>query len=270
MTYLKYTKYLVWFLACSPLIGCSANLQHTDLQSNGSETQTEPTDKIFRTTNIDQKSMLQKNMNQSSSHQTIKQSVLLDVAIIKQKPELKNGCEVTSLAMVLQYAGIKVNKMELAEKVAKDNDPIVRNSNGDIIHWGNPNHGFVGDITGKSKGYSVYEKPAEQLMKQYLPDRTLNLTGKPFDAVIEQLRNEKPVMVWTTSHFKAPVTWDSWNHGEEKINATFELHSVVLVGFDHDFVYVNDPLTGVKGQKVNRLSFIESWEALGKQALSYN
>ncbi len=41
----------------------------------------------------------------------------LDVPLILQKPELMRGCEVTSLAMVLQFSGVKVDKMELASKI---------------------------------------------------------------------------------------------------------------------------------------------------------
>lgn len=49
----------------------------------------------------------------------------MDVPLISQNPELKNGCEVTSLAMVLQYAGIKVNKLELANSIKKENEKLI-------------------------------------------------------------------------------------------------------------------------------------------------
>src|SRR5215510_6806733 len=46
-------------------------------------------------------------------------SKLLDVPLLNQmdKPLLYNGCEVTSLAMILNYNGVKVTKNELAENI---------------------------------------------------------------------------------------------------------------------------------------------------------
>ncbi|GAB7386798.1 hypothetical protein BSNK01_06340 [Bacillaceae bacterium] len=182
-----------------------------------------------------------------------KSKVLLDVPLIAQKPELKFGCEVTSLAMVLQYAGVRVGKMELAENLPKDGDPVAKTHTGDITHWGNPAHGFVGDVKGQNMGYAVYDRPLQKLMEHYLPGRSLNLTGQPFDQLLQQVREGKPVVVWTTGDFQLPL----------------DLHAVVLVGFDENFVYVNDPLAGQKARKVAKRPFISSWKAMGKQALSY-
>ncbi|RLQ91800.1 C39 family peptidase [Falsibacillus albus] len=199
-----------------------------------------------------------------------KERVLLDVPLIKQNPELKFGCEVTSLAMVLQSAGFNVDKMTLAHQIAKDPDPVVKSRSGDIVKWGNPDHGFVGDITGRSMGYAVSAGPTEKLMKKYLPKRTVNLTGKPFDELLNQLGRGKPVLVWTTGDYKLPDRLESWKHGSETIKAPLDLHAVVLVGYDPQNVYVNDPLSGRKAHKVNKRVFLGSWKALRKQALSYN
>lgn len=197
------------------------------------------------------------------------EKILLDIPIISQKPELKNGCEVTSLAMLLQFANIDANKLELAAKVKKESEPIVQKKEGDVAKWGNPNEGFVGDITGKRKGYAVYAKPMESLMEQYLPGRVINLSGKDFNQILNQVSEGKPVIIWTTSHFKEPRVWDFWVHRNQKIKATMEEHAVLLVGYDQKYVYVNDPLTGIKARRVNKQSFERAWISLGKQALSY-
>lgn len=205
----------------------------------------------------------------TAANKANQEKVLLDIPIIKQNPELKYGCEVTSLAMVLQYAGVKTDKLKLAREMPKDKDPVQKNASGDITRWGNPNHGFVGDITGKRAGYAIYAKPLEALMRRYLPDRTLNLTKKPFDTLLAQVQNGKPVIVWTTGDYKLPDRWESWRHGKEKITTPLDLHAVVLVGYDREHVYLNDPLTGKKAQKTGKHTFIQSWNALGQQALSY-
>lgn len=157
------------------------------------------------------------------------ETVLLDVPIIKQNPELKFGCEVTSLAMVIKHAGINTDKLKLAEELPKDEDPQQKTASGDITRWGNPAHGFVGDVTGKQAGFAVYVGPLEKLMKKYLPNRTVNLTKKPFSEVLAQLQNGKPVIVWTTGDFKVPDRWESWKHGNEQINISMLLFLWVMI-----------------------------------------
>lgn len=198
-----------------------------------------------------------------------KSKVILDVPLIAQYPQLKFGCEVTSLTMVLQHAGVRVNKMKLAEQMIKDKDPLIKDKNGNILHWGNPSHGFVGDVTGKTAGYAIFAGPMEKLMRIYLPDRTVNLTGKPFDALLQKVSEGKPVLVWTTGDYRIPDRWETWKHGHETIHTPLDLHAVVLVGYDPERVYVNDPLSKRKAHPVNKQMFIRTWEIMGKQGLTY-
>ncbi len=198
-----------------------------------------------------------------------RESFLLDVPIIPQKPELMSGCEVTSLAMVLQYAGINVDKMTLAKKMRKDKTPVVLDEKGNIKKWGNPNEGFVGDITGKNKGFAVYNIPMMELMDQYLHNRAVDLTGKPFESLIKSIDEKHPVIVWATIDFNPPEKYEAWEKNGTKIKAALNEHAVVLVGYDKNYCYINNPFNGVKNQKIKRQSFIRVWNIMGKMAISY-
>ncbi|MYL35179.1 peptidase C39 [Pontibacillus yanchengensis] len=208
---------------------------------------------------------------QSGDHTAtkLKNKAMLEVPLIKQNPELKYGCEVTSLTMVLHHAGVDVDKMELAKKMPKDDDQVKKTKQGDILEWGDPNEGFVGDVTGEKPGYAMFDEPMVKLMKEYLPNKTINLTGSDFDQVLKQVSNGKPVIVWTTGDYKLPDRWESWRHHGEKITTPLDLHAVVLVGYDQESVYINDPLSGKKAAKVDKGIFLESWKALKRRAVSY-
>ncbi|HBM75019.1 MAG TPA: peptidase C39 [Clostridiaceae bacterium] len=204
----------------------------------------------------------------SPKGQTASKKILLDVPIIPQKPELKNGCEVTSLAMLLQYAGVKVDKITLSQNIRKDETPLVIDGE-DIISWGDPNYGFVGDITGKEMGFAVYPGPLMELMDQYMPGRAVNLTNQTFESLTGYLENKKPVIVWITVDLNPPDKYDEWNKGEKKIRAAFDEHAVVLVGYDNENCYINNPYNGVKNQAVDKNTFKTIWNSMGNMAISY-
>jgi uncharacterized protein YvpB len=211
----------------------------------------------------------QNKVNQTVGTIPRKQSTLLNVILIKQNPELRYGCEVTSLAMVLNYAGVKTDKMDLYRRIQKDPDPLIKSARGDILRWGNPADGFVGDMTGRRAGYAVFDRPMVALINQKLPGRAINLTNQPFDSVLAHVSKGYPVVVWTTGDYRLPDRWEGWYHGQEFIRTPLDLHAVVLVGYDTSHVYLNDPLSGRKQVRVNKEQFIKSWKALKSRAVSY-
>lgn len=93
------------------------------------------------------------------------ESVVLDAPMIMQNPELPSGCEITSLTMLFQFYGINKTKMDLVEEMPTDKTKIVWGKNGTILYWGNPHIGFVGDITAKSKAFSIYHTALFPLLK---------------------------------------------------------------------------------------------------------
>lgn len=195
-------------------------------------------------------------------HQTPKSAVkLLDVPLINQmdSPRLYNGCEVTSLAMMLQYHGYVATKNELADKTPR---VPLNYENG---QKGNPNDGFVGDME-DGPGLSVYHGPIHDLAKQYVGDKAIDLTGKSVDTLYNYVSKGLPVWIITTANFVPVNDFKTWNTPSGKVDVTFSVHSVVITGYDKNNVYINNPY-GQKNQKLNRELFEKAWIQMGSQAL---
>ncbi|WP_027409578.1 C39 family peptidase [Anoxybacteroides tepidamans] len=200
----------------------------------------------------------------------IKPFVLLDVPIISQLPELPRGCEVTSLAMLLEDAGVKVDKLMLAQQIRKDPTPFQRRNG--KVYFGNPHDGFVGDMYSLTKpGLGVYNEPIEELAKKYLPNKIVNLTGSDFSELQQYLSNGSPIWIITNSTFKKlpDSAFRDWDTPSGPIKITYYEHSVVITGYDNDYVYFNDPLTSEKNKKAPKADFLDAWTQMGRQAITY-
>lgn len=195
-------------------------------------------------------------------------SIMLDAPVVRQLPELPSGCEVTSLTMLLQYYGVNKSKMELVQEMKRDETPIRYNKDGSIAFWGNPNVGFVGEVTGAAKGFGIYHTALYDLLKAYVPT-AVDMTREPFSKLEDQLIQGIPSVVWTTIDYNVPSKWVVWDTPIGPIQTTFMEHAVLLVGFDEQHVYVNDPLSGQGKYKIEKARFLATWEAMGSQALSY-
>lgn len=191
----------------------------------------------------------------------------LDAPFIRQKPELPNGCEVTSLAMLLNDAGLKADKMKLAAEIKK----VPFESDG---FMGNPNEGFVGNMYHGDRsqpGYAVYHGPVADLASGYLGDRLIDFSGGEWSDVEKSLALDRPVWVITSIDFK-PVPqaeWRDWRTRSGELRITFKEHSVLVTGYDEKYVYFNDPLASHPDSKAEKSAFVRAWEQFGNQAISY-
>lgn len=212
---------------------------------------------------------LQKKKEELEKELNPSKNIILDVEIINQLPEYKNGCEATSLTMMLNYAGVNVNKDSVIEKVKRDSTPIKYDSEGNIIEWGNPKLGFVGDITGKTPGYIIDPVALAPVINEYLPNKALDLTGSDYSELEKILSSGRPIVVWITSKFVEPELSYTWTSNGETINSYLSQHAVLVTGMDEDYIYYNDPLTGVKNDKIDKETFKSVWTKMGNKALSY-
>ncbi|NRD78029.1 C39 family peptidase [Bacillus sp. BRMEA1] len=192
------------------------------------------------------------------------ESKLLDVPLINQMdpPMLYNGCEVTSLAMILNYSGIKVTKNELASHIRTV--PLTYDNG----QKGNPNEGFVGDMI-NGPGYAVYNGPVFELAKKYAGNRAVNLTGSPLTDLLKKVSQGKAVWVITTVDFAPVSEFEAWDTPQGNIQISFNEHSVVITGYDAHSIYINDPY-GDKNEKLDRGNFEKAWNQMGRQAIVIN
>lgn len=183
---------------------------------------------------------------------------------ISQLPELQRGCEVTSLAMLLQFEGIAADKMTLAKQIHK-----IPFRDANYIR-GNPYDGFVGDIYTFSKsGYGVYHGPVAKLAENYLPGKINDITGQTVDAVYSLIDSGSPAWVITNSTF-APLPeseFTVWDTNTGKVKITYKEHSVLIVGYDEQSIYINDPLANEPYKAVPRKAFEQAWVQMGSQAI---
>lgn len=213
-------------------------------------------------------------LQRPNSPASVPSHALLRVPAQSQLPALPNGCEVTSLSMLFTAVGHPVDKLTLAaQQPTNSTQPVFRPRGhlfSDILRWGDPDDGFVGAVAGHQHGvgYGIYHRPLTKLADHILPGRTIDLTGRPFNDVLAQVANGTPVVTWVTSLFKPTDDWVTWAGPHGPVHATQYEHAVLLVGYDQHHVYVNNPLTGIAGQQLDRASFANAWNQLGEQALT--
>lgn len=189
------------------------------------------------------------------------------VETILQNPELPRGCEVTSLAMLLRYYNVKVTKLELADKITKDTTEYRRS--GSTVYAGNPYKGFVGDMSNANNfGFGVYHGPIYELLRYYKPAAGMDLTGCYFDSLFYLIRMDKPIWIITNATYKPLPSseFETWVTPDGEISITRKEHSVLVTGYDENYIYFNDPLAGERA--ASRTEFIEAWEQMGRQAVA--
>jgi uncharacterized protein YvpB len=194
--------------------------------------------------------------------------VLIRTPGICQHPELRDGCEVTALAMLLNALGVKTDKHRIDAEILKDPTPIRYDEQGRVTFWGHPNRGFVGKVDGKPKGYGVFHAPVAELVNRYLPGQADDLTGQPFQKLLDKVEKGKPVVVWTTIPLRPVDQWSSWNTSTGPVRITWWEHAVLLVGSGPGVLYINDPADGAAAKQIDRARFEASWAQLGRQAVS--
>ncbi len=196
----------------------------------------------------------------------------LDVPIVMQNPELPHGCEITSLTAVLNYYGMNVTKLEMADTyLPKQEFSII----GGQRFGPNPAHAFAGDPSDKANGMYVFAAPIVKAAQAAIIDKQADLrvtdkSNASQQEILKLVQEGVPVVMWVTLDLSTPKTKASkgWIYEGEttKRKGYVNLHAVVLTGHLGGKVVVMDPLKGYV--TYNEDQFFKSYQELGSQAVA--
>ncbi|MEA0556015.1 C39 family peptidase [Lysinibacillus irui] len=196
----------------------------------------------------------------------------LDVPVVMQNPELPHGCEITSLTAVLNYFGMNVTKLEMADHYLPKQE--IRTVGGKRF-GPNPNVAFAGNPRDKAHGMYVFAAPIVKAAEAVIANkqenlRVTNMSQASQADILELVREGVPVVTWVTLDLSKPKqkAERGWIYEGESTSrdAFMNLHAVVLTGHLGDKVVVMDPLKGYVTYNVDQ--FFNSYRELGKQAVA--
>jgi uncharacterized protein YvpB len=177
-------------------------------------------------------------------------ALVLNVPIYKQQHSL--GCESTAAAMAANYHHVDVSEQDIL-------DALPRNEN--------PHLGFRGDIDGPYGGiedYGVYAGPIRQVLTRLGLDAQ-HLEGG-LDEIKAALRHGRPVIVWVTYGLQAQTPQQVVMPDDQTVTLVPYEHTVLIVGYNRDGLWVNDPFTGTQ-DFYSEGDFLRSFAYLGNMAL---
>ena len=175
---------------------------------------------------------------------------VLDIKIHYQEHNLT--CEAAALKMALAYEGINVDEMTLIGYMTSDPRPARFDSHGQLIAWGDPAQGFVGNPDGhieRYTGYGVYDRPvafAALLAGANVVAAGGGLYGSPIapSQVYDAVLDGDPVVAWISNTYGTVPLKQYTAYDGATVSYTLTEHAVTVIGVRPDAVLINDPWFG--------------------------
>ncbi|KRN29572.1 hypothetical protein IV38_GL000458 [Lactobacillus selangorensis] len=144
---------------------------------------------------------------------------IMQVKPLSQFPDLPTGCEITDVAMLMQYRNKSVSALEIANEIPYTDDPET---------------GFWGDPTNDT-GYTMYPPAWKDYFENNLGSFK-DLSGASLSTLKTELKNDHPIVAWVEMH-------------------GFGQHAILLIGYQGNNLIYNDPYTGKGDQKISQSDF---------------
>lgn len=169
---------------------------------------------------------------------------LIDVPNSCQYPELPTGCESVAATMVLQYYDVNITAEEFADSWLSCSDNFY--SSGNKLYGPDPNDVFAGNPFNENS-YGCFASVIVKAVNNHSTEcKAEKITGKSLNRLCEEyIDNGKPLCIWATMGMKESKKGRQWylQNGSLYTWISSE-HCLVLVGYNDDYYFLNDPMSG--------------------------
>lgn len=170
--------------------------------------------------------------------------VKLNVPYISQVGLLPTGCEIISAMMLMKYWGVSVSTDTFLSKT-KQGSLYMKNGR---LTGPSPDEAFVGNPH-SSSGFGCFPPVIVDALRKLMPSqfKVTNTTGTALDTLAKTyLPKGQPVLIWATMNMTAPYNGRSWVIASTGKTFTWPAreHCLVLVGYDANGYWLNDPYQG--------------------------
>ena len=196
-------------------------------------------------------------------------TVLIEnVPFISQLEKYPTGCESVSATMVLNWAGVSVTVDEFLDNWLKTGTAPYRDENGELKGC-DPWVEFPGDPR-TNKGWGCFLPVITDAVERMgAPVEMIPLYNEPLEKLCHDwLDGGIPLVFWATIHMNPPQEFTRWHTPEGKeIVWISPMHCLVLIGYDDEGYYFNDPTDGERAY-FPKAAVEAGYDAQGRQALA--
>jgi uncharacterized protein YvpB len=180
------------------------------------------------------------------------------------------SCEEASLQMALARQGVNVTQAQILQAVGVDARPGFVDANG-VLHWGNPDAVFVGDVNASEvnyTGYGTYAPPIARVAAGYGMNVIRAGEGISPQDVYHAVLTNHPVVAWISFdyRFHPPGSMVTWDGQVVQYQGPIE-HAVTVVGVNQNSVLLDNPWPSLGQQWVSKATFEASYNTFRDMAV---
>ena len=190
-----------------------------------------------------------------------------------QLPEMPTGCEIVSTRAVLEYYGISVTYEDMMKHMSTAQ---LKSTKDGKLYGKSPYQAFLGDPT-KYSGFGCYPPVITEMIENYNFDNLYveNTCNMPLDFLAKTyVTKDIPVLVWATIGMGPSYLTSTWfveggNGKPTKQKYTWRAneHCLVLLGYDENYYYFNDPMSTAKVVKYDKSLVEKRYKEVGCNSL---